>query len=100
MAPITLALMQEPGWAMGDRRRGIQCVATNRGCKGENRTLGIRGGDVGGFGGLLRNNARVQEHERHKPRKVILKTCEDTDCDIIGSQEVRRDGQRDFASAG
>ena len=24
--------------------------------------------------------------------KVILKTCEDTGCDLIGSQEVRRNG--------
>ena len=31
--------------------------------------------------------------------KVILKTCEDTGY-IIGLQEVWRDGQRDFTSAG
>ena len=32
--------------------------------------------------------------------EVILKTCEDEGCDIIGLQEVRRDGQRSFTAAG
>ena len=32
--------------------------------------------------------------------EVILKTCEDAGCDIIGLQEVRRDGQSAFKAAG
>ena len=31
---------------------------------------------------------------------MILKPFEDTGCDVIGSQEVRRSGQRDFTAAG
>ena len=32
--------------------------------------------------------------------EVTLKTCEDAGCDIIGLQEVRRDGQIAFTAAG
>ena len=32
--------------------------------------------------------------------EVILKTCEDAGCDIIGLQEVRRNGQSAFTVAG
>ena len=32
--------------------------------------------------------------------EVILKTCEDAGCDIIGLQEVRRDGRSAFTVAG
>ena len=32
--------------------------------------------------------------------EVILKTCEDAGCDIIGLQEVRRNGQSAFTAAG
>ena len=32
--------------------------------------------------------------------EVILQTCEDAGCDIIGLQEMRRNGQRDFTAAG
>ena len=32
--------------------------------------------------------------------EVILKTCEDAGCDMIGLQEVRRDGQKTFTAAG
>ena len=32
--------------------------------------------------------------------EVILKTTEDTGCDVIGLQEVRRDGKIAFAEAG
>ena len=32
--------------------------------------------------------------------EVILKTCDDRVCDVIGLQKVRRDGQSDFSAAG
>ena len=32
--------------------------------------------------------------------EVVLKTCEDAGCDIIGLEEVRRDGPRAFTAAG
>ena len=32
--------------------------------------------------------------------EVILKTCEDASCDIIGLQEVKRNGQSAFAAVG
>ena len=32
--------------------------------------------------------------------EVILKTCEDAGCDIMGLQEVRRNGQSAFTAAG
>ena len=42
-----------------------------------------------------------QGHERHIGHaEVILKTCEDAGCDIIGLPEVRRNGQSTFTAAG
>ena len=32
--------------------------------------------------------------------EVIMKTCQDTGCDVIGLQEVRRNGQSAFTAAG
>ena len=80
--------------------------------QGGNRMLGRRGGHAGGFEGLLRKYAQVQGLGREQGNsswvrtnvrtlafmdtngighaEVILKTCEDAGCDIIGLQEVRR----------
>ena len=119
-APFTLTFRQEPGWAKGDRER--ETLWEKRGWKGENRTLGRRGRDVGGVEGLLRTYAQMQRLDPERGElvvgafnvrtlafkgangrghaEVILKTCEDAGCDVIGLQEVRRDGQSAFTAAG
>ena len=81
--------------------------------------LGRRGGDAGGFEALLRKfaagatsgagelvvctyNVRTLAFKGTNGighAEVILKTCEDAGCDIIGLQEVRRNGQSAFTAA-
>ena len=84
--------------------------------------LGRRGRDVGGFEERLRTYAHMQGLGPQRGKlswvrwtfctlafkgtngighaEVILKTCEDAGCDVIGLQEVRRDGQSAFTAAG
>ena len=84
--------------------------------------LARRGGDAGGFEGLLRKFAQLPRARSRAGElvvgtynvrtlafkgtngighaEVIMKTCEGAGCDIIGLQEVRRNGQSVFTASG
>ena len=49
---------------------------------------------------VQRSHIRFQGTNDIGHAEVILKTCEDAGCEIIGLQEVRRDGQSAFSAAG
>ena len=119
-APFTLALRQEPGWATGDgeakilgekrrvelrksearkkrrRRRRIRRAAH------KNRT-DARASSKAGELVVGTYNVRTLAFKGTNgigPAGVILKTCENAGCDIIGLQVVGRDGQSAFTAAG
>ena len=121
LRPHTLALRQEPGWAKGDGERETL---------GEKRRVEERKSDARKKRrrrrGFRRTAQKIRTGARARSRAgrlvvvgtynirppafkgtdgighagVILKTCEDAGCCIIGLQEVRRDGQSNFTAAG
>ena len=113
-----LALRQEPGWAKGDGEGEILCLRVER-RESDARKQRRRRRRIRRAAQEIRTGARARSRAgqlvvgTYNVRtldfkgtngighaEVILKTCEDAGCDIIGLQEVRRNGQSAFTVAG
>ena len=120
-APFTLALWQEPGWAKGDGEVEISVWEKRRveGRKSDARKKRRRRRRIRRSSQKIRTAARARSRAgelvvgTYNVRalafkgtngighaEVILKTCEDAGCDILGLQEARRNGQRNFTATG
>ena len=121
--PLHVGMQARIGQGEERQRGGDTLIGKNGGKKGENRTLGRRGGDVcrtvRRAAQKLRTDARARSRAGELVvgtfnirtlafkgtsgighTEVILKTCKDAGCDVVGLQEVGRDGQSAFAAAG
>ena len=116
MSAFTVALRQEPGWTKGDGEKEILCEKrrvegrkSDARKKRRGRRRFRRAAQKICTGARARSRAEEVVMGTYNVRtlvfkgtngignaKVIVKTCEDAGCDIIGLQEVRRDEQSAF----